>query len=81
MDSLHNTMLEEREIAITNVEVKAYEEIFEQNKKYERLEAAHRDLQERYDSVKDIYEARIKQSESSHAEELSAINERKAYEF
>lgn len=57
-------MLEEREIAITNVEVKAYEEMFEQNKKYDRLETAHRDLQERYDSIKDIYEACIKQSES-----------------
>lgn len=81
VDSLHNSMLEEREMAITRIEVKAYEEQFEQNKKYERLEAAHRELQERHDSIRDTYEARIRQAESQHAEELSAISERKAYEF
>lgn len=67
-------MLEEREMAITNIEVKTYEQLFEQSKKYERLELAHRDLQERYDSIRDTYEARLRQAESSHAEEMSAIN-------
>lgn len=48
-------MMEEREIAITNVEVRAFDEMFQQTKKYEALSQLHRDLEEKYERVRETY--------------------------
>jgi hypothetical protein len=48
VESLQNSLMEEREIALTNVEVRAYEEMFQQTKKYEALAQTHRELEEKY---------------------------------
>lgn len=59
-------MMEEREIALTNVEVRAYEEMFQQTKKYEALAQSHRELEEKYEKVKEIYEAKLAEVEAEH---------------
>lgn len=80
VDSLHNNLLEEREIAITNIEVRAYEDMFQQTKKYEALAQTHRELEENYDRIKETYEARIAKIEEEHESELISLQERKDYE-
>ena len=63
VDSLRNNMMEEREIVLSDFEVKAYEEMFQQTKKYELLQREFRELDERYNVVKDTYEKRIQEME------------------
>lgn len=63
---MHSNMLEEREIAITNIEVRAYEDMFQQIKKYEALGQAHRDLEETYATLRDAYEQKLAQAHAEH---------------
>jgi predicted component of type VI protein secretion system len=61
VDTLKNNMIEEQEIILSGFEVKAYEEMFQQIKKYERLQAQFKELEDRYNHVKETYEKRIKE--------------------
>ena len=42
VDSLYNRLMEEKELALSTAEVQAYEEMFQQTKKYEQLEGRYK---------------------------------------
>lgn len=80
VDTLRNNMIEEREITLSSFEVKAYEDMFQQTKKYQKLNVQYMELEERYNVVKERYEERIKEMEKEHDLEVVALQQRKEYE-
>ena len=80
VDTLRNNMVEEREITLSAFEVKAYEEMFQQTKRFQKLNVEYMELEERYNVVKGKYEERIKEMEKQHDMEIMSMQQRKEYQ-
>lgn len=73
IESMNNTMMEEREVILSNMEVKAYEDMFQQLKRYEILENSHRELQTKYDTVQSTFQLQFNHTIQNHSIEIENL--------
>lgn len=62
---------------MNEVEVKAYDELYQNIKKRERIESELEELKKRYAEVEAVYESKIKRMEEAHERDLEGVDQRK----